>query len=70
MTDAEKLDAIKNILFPPLVKNEQGMSIDENVVENLDAALYDLRERNADKVCCSTIEKVITKLHKVEHLFK
>lgn len=70
------LEQITQILFPPLVLQEEtqedGLSIkfhvDYSVDTNLDAALMDLQSGLNDEATHNTISKAITKLMKVRRM--
>lgn len=74
----EKLNQIKNILFPPL-KLKQEISkdgelikyhIDYSVDSNLDAALMDLSEGHNDQVSQKTISNVVNRLNDVRRILE
>lgn len=74
----EKMEQIKNILFPPLDLKEKiddngetiKFHIDYSVDSNLDAALMDLQEGHNDPIVQSTISKVIDRLNKVRRIME
>lgn len=74
----EKLEEIKQILFPPL-ELQQEMSpegdaikfhVDHSIDSNIDAALADLYDGNNDAVVHSTLNKAVMRLHKVRKLLE
>lgn len=72
-TAEEKLDTIKNMLFPPLrLEEENGMKfhIDYGADSNLDAALNDLEEGHNDEATRKTIRDVSNRLFKLRSLLE
>ena len=74
----EKLEQIKNILFPPS-KLEESLDKDGSLFKwqvdysadmNLDAALIDLQDGNNDKVVHNTIKGVLTSLEEVRKILE
>jgi len=69
----EKLEQIKDLLFPPLLLKEEmgkdGQSIkyhvDYSVDSNLDAVLMDLQEGHNDPACHKTLNTIITRLNNI-----
>lgn len=74
----EKLEEIKQLLFPPLELQEEvspdgdiiKFHIDYSVDSNIDAALMDLQEGHNDPVVHSTLNKAVTRLNKVRKLLE
>lgn len=74
----QKLEQIKNLLFPQLVTEEElgndgsfiKFHVDYSVDSNLDAALIDLQEGNNDEVVQGTINEVVKKLIEVRRLLE
>lgn len=62
MTPTERLEAVSSALFPPSTANEDGSKILHDADENLSAAIYDLERLQADKVCISTISRVLKQI--------
>jgi flagellin-specific chaperone FliS len=77
-TAEEKLEEIKNILFPPLELHEEiskegdiiKYHVDYSVDSNIDAALIDLYDGNNDQVVQSTLNKAAARLNKVRRLLE
>jgi hypothetical protein len=79
MTSAEeKLEEIKNLLFPPLeLHQEMGpdgtivkFHVDYSVDSNVDAALLDLYDGNNDSVVQSTLSKSVARLNKARKILE
>ena len=74
----ERLEEIKNILFPPLILEEKMAEdgevmkyhIDYSVDSNLDAVLMDLQEGHNDPVSQKTINSVIKRLVKARRMME
>lgn len=76
-SENEKLNSIKNILFP-LLENQVGLDpntgkdikfcIDYSVDTNLDAILMDFQEGYTDESVQKTLKSVIEKLHQVRKI--
>jgi hypothetical protein len=74
--DQEKIEKIKNLLFPPLVLKEEMAKdgqmmkyhVDYSVDSNLDAVLMDLQEGHNDPVCHKTLNTIISRLNNVRIL--
>ena len=74
----QKLEQIKNLLFPQLVTEEEinndgtiiKFHVDYSVDSNLDAALIDLQEGHNDEVVQGTINEVVKKLIEVRRLLE
>jgi hypothetical protein len=72
----EKLEQIKNILFPPSKLNEEmdkdgsifKWQVDYSVDMNLDAALTDLEEGVNDPAVHNTIKDISKRLYSVRHI--
>lgn len=72
----EKLEQIKNILFPPCKLNEEmdkdgslfKWQVDYSVDMNLDAALTDLEEGHNDTAVHNTIRDISKRLYSVRHV--
>jgi len=72
-TADEKLEEIKNILFPPFKKQSKEditFLIDYSVDSNLQAAITDLEEGHSDEIVQGTINKVIDRLVEVRKILK
>ena len=77
-TAEEKLEEIKQLLFPPLELQQEVSSagdiikfhIDYSVDSNIDAALMDLQDGHNDPVVHSTLNKAVGKLNKVRKLLE
>ena len=72
-TADEKLEEIKNILFPPFKKEtNQDITflIDYSADSNLQAAVTDLEEGHNDEIVQGTINKVIDRLVEVRKILK
>lgn len=64
----QKLEQIKNLLFPPLELQEEGgtkFHIDYSADSNLDAAIIDLEEGNNDEVTRKTLREVSNRLFRL-----
>jgi hypothetical protein len=69
----EKLEHIKNLLFPPLELREElakdgttmKFHVDYSVDSNLDAVLLDLQDGNNDTVVQKTLNNIIGRLNHV-----
>lgn len=74
----EKLEEIKNLLFPQLELHEEmgsdGIAIkyhvDYSVDSNIDAALIDLLDGNNDTIVQSTLSKAVTRLNKARKILE
>jgi len=74
--DQEKLERIKNLLFPPLVLKEEMAKdgqmikyhVDYSIDSNLDAVLMDLQEGHNDPACHKTLNTIITRLNRIRIL--
>lgn len=74
----QKLEQIKNLLFPQLTTEEEinndgtifKFHVDYSVDSNLDAALIDLQEGHNDEVVQATINEVVKKLIEVRRLLE
>lgn len=75
----EKLELIKNILFPqsklqedldPKTGETYKWQVDYSADMNLDAALIDLQEGHNDKAVHNTIDGVIKSLHEVREILE
>lgn len=74
----QKLQEIRDMLFPPLELNEElgkdgnliKYHIDYSVDSNIDAALADLYDGNNDSVVQSTLNKVNERLNKVRRMLE
>ena len=62
MTPEEKLQAVRDALFPANVPDGDGHYISHDAGDNLDGALYDLKRLGADQVCIDTIDRVVGQL--------
>jgi hypothetical protein len=69
-TAEQKVKALREALFPEARKNEDGVLIFFDADEDLAAALYDLKRLQADKVCISTIERVLGRLRTVRSILE
>jgi hypothetical protein len=72
-TADEKLEEIKNILFPPFKKQTEKditFLIDYSADSNLQAAVSDLEEGHNDEIVQGTINKVIDRLVEVRKILK
>ena len=72
-TADEKLEEIKNILFPPFKKQSKDditFLIDYSADSNLQAAVSDLEEGHNDEIVQGTINKVIDRLVEVRKILK
>ena len=77
-TAEEKLEEIKQLLFPPLELQEEvspdgdvvKFHIDYSVDSNIDAALMDLQDGNNDAVVHSTLNKAVARLNRVRKLLE
>ena len=72
----EKLEQIRNILFPPCQLNEEmdkdgsiyKWQVDYSVDMNLDAALTDLEEGHNDQAVHNTIRDISKRLYSIRHI--
>lgn len=64
-TSADRVEAIRQTLFPPETPKGDRSTICHDADENLDAALYDLKRLKADPACIRTIERVLKQIHDV-----
>ena len=64
MTDAEKMHAVRLALFPEPepIEGRQNHSVCHDAIENLDAAIYDLKRTGADAGCVRTLETIAGQL--------
>jgi len=72
-TAEQKLEEIKNILFPPFKKQTEKdvtFLIDYSVDSNLQAAVNDLDEGHNDEIVQGTINKVVDRLVEVRKILK
>lgn len=78
-TDAEqKLEEIKNLLFPQLELHEELSNdgstikyhIDYSIDSNIDAALLDLYDGHNDEVVQSTLNKAVARLNKARKILE
>ena len=72
-TAEEKMEEIKNILFPPFKKQKEKditFLVDYSADSNLQAAVGDLEEGHNDEVVQGTINKVIDRLIEVRKILK
>ena len=72
-TADEKLEEIKNILFPPFKKQTEKdvtFLIDYSVDSNLQAAVNDLEEGHCDEIVIGTINKVVDRMIEVRKILK
>lgn len=77
-TAEEKLEEIKQLLFPPLELHEEvspdgdivKFHIDYSVDSNIDAALMDLQDGHNDPTVHSTLNKAVTRINKVRKLLE
>jgi len=73
-SEYQKLESVKNILFPPPTKktDEAGNKyhIDYSLDWNLESALTDLEMGHNDKVVQNTIKTAITQLTKIREILK
>jgi hypothetical protein len=70
MTAEQKIKALREALFPKARKNEDGWLICFDADLDLAVALYDLKRLEADKVCISTIERVLARLRTVRSILE
>lgn len=79
MTSAEeKLEEIKNLLFPQLELHEEmgpdgtviKFHVDYSVDSNIDAALIDLYDGNNDSIVQSTLSKSVARLNKARKILE
>ena len=74
MTTAEqKLDEIKNLLFPePEIQMEGDMEfyVDSSVDWNVEAVVIDIREGHVDEVCQKTLKNISERLFKARKLLQ
>ena len=74
----EKLEQIKNILFPPLETKQEidkegnpvKFHIDYSVDSNLDSILMDLQEGYNDPACQKTLNTIIKRLNEVRKMLE
>ena len=70
----ERLDAIRDILFPPceyhVDKSGTKFQVDFSADLNLDAALSDLEDGHNDASCQSTIKKVSNRIYEVRKILQ
>ena len=74
----QKLEQIKQLLFPPLELREEISSdgsvvkyhIDYSVDSNVDAVLMDLQDGQNDAIAHATLNKVVTRLNKARKLLE
>jgi hypothetical protein len=74
--DQEKLERLRNLLFPPLVLKEEMAKdgqmikyhVDYSVDSNLDAVLMDLQEGHNDPACHKTLNTIIKRLNSIRIL--
>ena len=72
-TAEQKLEEIKNILFPPFAKQSKEditFLIDYSADSNLQAVITDLEEGHNDEIVQGTINKVIDRLVEVRKILK
>lgn len=77
-TAEQKLQEIRDILFPPLELNEEldkdgsiiKFHVDYSVDSNIDAALADLYDGNNDSIVQSTLNKANQRLNKVRQVLE
>ena len=77
-TAEQKLEEIKEILFPPLELKEEMSEdgevikyhIDYTVDSNIDAALADLYDGHNDQVVQSTLNKAVARLNRARKLLE
>ena len=72
-TAEQKLEEIKNILFPPFAKQSKEditFLIDYSADSNLQAVITDLEEGHNDEIMQGTINKVIDRLVEVRKILK
>ena len=77
-TAEQKLEEIKEILFPPLELKEEMSEggevikyhIDYSVDSNIDAALADLYDGHNDQIVQSTLNKAVARLNKARKLLE
>jgi len=72
-TAEQKLEEIKNILFPPFAKQTKEditFLIDYSADSNLQAVITDLEEGHNDEIMQGTINKVIDRLVEVRKILK
>ena len=72
-TAEQKLEEIKNILFPPFAKQSKEditILIDYSADSNLQAVITDLEEGHNDEIVQGTINKVIDRLVEVRKILK
>jgi hypothetical protein len=72
-TAEEKLEEIKNILFPPLKTQKEKdiiFMVDYSADSNLQAAITDLEEGQNDEIVQGTINKVIDRLVSVRKILR
>lgn len=77
-TAEQKLEEIKEILFPPLELHEEvtpegdmiKYHVDYSVDSNVDAALMDLYSGENDSVVQATLNKAVARLHRVRKLLE
>jgi hypothetical protein len=72
-TAEQKLEEIKNILFPPFTKQSKEditFLIDYSADSNLQAVITDLEEGHNDEIVQGTINKVIDRLVEVRKILK
>ena len=70
----KKLEAVINILFPPLTlhtdKDGNKFHVDYSIDTNLEAALMDLEDGHNDAACQNTIRKVVDRIIKVRQMLE
>lgn len=74
----QKIEEIKNLLFPQLELHEEMGSdgstikyhVDYSVDSNIDAALIDLIDGNNDTIVQSTLSKAVTRLNKARKILE
>lgn len=77
-TAEEKLEEIKQLLFPQLELHEEitesgdiiKYHVDYSVDSNIDAALIDLYDGNNDSIVQSTLNKAVTRLNKARKILE
>ena len=74
----QKLEEIKQLLFPPLELREEISNdgtiikyhIDYSVDSNIDAVLMDLQDGQNDAIAHNTLNKIVTRLNKARKLLE
>lgn len=64
----DKVDEMRDVLFPPIYPREGGGEVDDTVDGNLEAVIIDLESGRNDPVVHKTLNSILSKLVDVRRI--